>query len=579
MWELARPWRAHFLGGAVLLLVLRASALMVPVAMKFVIDDVLSGRQTRIVSGVAALIVAVSLLQATASHLQSRVTGGAVRDVICTLRERLHRHVLRLPIAWHDRQNSAELGFRIVHDTDLLRQAINTGLVDFSVGVTTGLLGLAILFAIDVRMAGFVVLLACLFLASFALGIARLRPLAKERVRLASEMTNEAAQDCAGIRVLRSFRAESHRERSFGALLQSWREVMTRVQRGSAVLNSLVYLVTGACGTALLWAGAHEISAGRLTTGGLVGFFAVMAWLIYPAIQIVSIGSQFADSYAAIDRIRQLLDLPEDTCTDEPMEKAMCTEHLRFVDVDFGYVDREETLRGVSFVVRRGEFTAIVGCSGAGKSTLIGLITGFYRPTQGAVLFNGTESGNPRESVALVTQEPFLFSGTIRDNIVLGRSNIPAEVFDSVCRQAMVTDFVSELPVGFDTPVGERGIQLSGGQRQRICVARALLGDPELVLLDEPTSNVDLITERRLRRALAPLLRNKTVIAIAHRLSTVREADQILVMHNGRIVESGTHAQLVQERRKYFELFESDFNFEDLEPGRTHAVTATSFPA
>jgi subfamily B ATP-binding cassette protein MsbA len=327
-------------------------------------------------------------------------------------------------------------------------------------------------------------------------------------------------------------------------------------------------MLLGVVGTLIMWVGAHKIMAGTLTVGGFFSYTLFLGFLIAPIIQIVAIGTQLTEALAGLERTREILhERPEDELPSRQVELADIRGEIKFEDVEFAYDAPRTVLNQVSFVAEPGTVTALVGSSGSGKSTIIGLLAAFYVPTKGRVLVDGIDLSTVklnsyRTRLGVVLQDSFLFDGTIRENVQFSRPFASEAQVLNACKIARVDEFAESFPNGYDTIVGERGVKLSGGQRQRISIARAILADPRILILDEATSSLDSESEQLIQEGLQYLMKGRTTFVIAHRLSTIRRADQILVVEAGKIVERGTHDQLYAASGRYRELYDKQHDLQ-----------------
>lgn len=557
-----RKSRRAYFGALVLLLVSRAAGLVLPVATKFVVDEVLRGGNRGLLPLVVAAVLGGAVVQAVTSRQVTIVTGAIVHRTIAEARERLSAHILRLPIAWHDDRPSAVQAASVLHDTERMRAVLGPGMVDFAGGLITAAMASALLVRIHLWLSAIVAVAALATAILLAATYRRIRPMARRRACLQERLAAQLSDSFAGVRTVRSYRSEAAHDERFRSTMATWREESDAGQRVSASLTSAVVFLGGVVEAVIIWAGCREVLAGALSIGELATFVVTLGFLLFPVFQVVSLGPQVAEAMAAAERICSVLEFPPEETQSKSAIPAHRALDVEFDAVCFEYVQGEPVLRNASFVAEAGRTTAIVGCSGAGKSTIAALAAGFYRPQRGSIRVNGvsaTELGaeDYGPAIAVVSQEAYLFNTTVRENILCARSCESAH-FEAVCRATGVDVIASELPEGYDTEVGERGVKLSGGQRQRVCMARAVLGNPGVLLLDEATSSIEPSAESELRREIAPLLADRTVIVVAHRLCTVRQCDEILVLESGRVVERGTHESLVALGGAYARMFAAE---------------------
>jgi ABC-type multidrug transport system fused ATPase/permease subunit len=392
-----------------------------------------------------------------------------------------------------------------------------------------------------------------------ALGI--LRPIFRERGRISAEVTGRLTETLGGVRVIKGYHAEAREEAVFAAGVGRLLANVLRTLTASSVLGLSSTVLLGLVGAAVMYVGARQILAGSLTLGGFFTYTIFLGFLVAPIFQVVAIGTQITEALAGLERTREVLrERPEDQDPRRTVTLGEVEGAVAFEDVHFSYDSGKPVLTGVSFRAEPGTVTALVGPSGAGKSTMIGLIAAFHVPTAGRLTLDGIDLSTVRldsyrRRLGVVLQETFLFDGTIRENVAFSRHEATAEEILAACRIARVDAFAEEFPDGYETVVGERGVKLSGGQRQRVSIARAVLADPRILILDEATSSLDSESEAFIQEGLAYLMRGRTTFVIAHRLSTIRRANQILVVEGGLVVERGSHEALYAAGGRYKDMY------------------------
>jgi len=496
--------------------------------------------------------------------------------LIAELREQVQVHISRLPVAFYDGNKTGNLVSRIMSDVEGVRNLLGTGLVDFAGGVVTSGIALVLLFRTSPQMT----LIALGSLLCFAVALnkafATIRPIFRERGKINAEVTGRLTESLGGVRVIKGYHAEEREEKIFAGGVRRLLDNVMRTLTATSVMSLSASVLLGCVGAVTMYVGTHQIAAGTLTVGGFFSYTLLLGFLVAPIMQIVSIGTQLTEALAGLERTQEIMrERPEDR--DPRRTVALRDIHgtVEFDDVTFSYDGIHEVLRNISFLAEPGTVTALVGSSGSGKSTTIGLISAFYIPTKGKILVDGTDLSTVRldsfrTRLGVVLQESFLFDGTIRDNVLFSRPDASQEEFLRACRIARVDEFAESFADKYDTVVGERGVKLSGGQRQRISIARAILAEPRILILDEATSSLDSESEQMIQHGLAYLMQGRTTFVIAHRLSTIRRADQILVMEQGRVVERGTHEQLYAAQGRYYDLYTRQQGLQDnlfLAPG------------
>ena len=554
--------------GLILMLISRLAGLVLPASSKWLIDEVLGKHRTELLLPIALAAGAATLVQAVSSFALSQILGVAAQRAITDMRKRVQAHVMRLPVRYFDSTQTGILISRIMSDADGIRNLVGTGLVQLVGGLVTAVLGLGVLFWLNWWLTVITIVVLGIFGGGMAYAFKTLRPLFRERGKINAEVTGRLTEALGGIRVVKSYTAEKREEIVFtkGAhrLFRNVAQSMTGVSATTA--GSTV--VVGIIGILMIWLGGRAIIAGQMTLGDLMMYIFFIGLVAAPLVSIASIGTQITEAFAGLDRIREILNMT--TELDEDRHKAP-VERLRgdvvFDKVWFEYNPGQPVLKGVSFHAAPGTTTALVGSSGSGKSTLISIVMAFNRPKQGRVLVDGTDLAelrllDYREQLASVLQENFLFDGTIADNVGYANPGASLDEIKEACRIAHCDEFINQFPEGYATIVGERGIKLSGGQRQRVSIARAILADPRILILDEATSSLDSESEQMIQDGLRRLRSGRTTFVIAHRLSTIRSADQILVLEAGEIVERGTHQELLALNGRYRQLYDKQYKFE-----------------
>jgi len=580
IWELVRPRRGLLAVGFVLMVINRVAALVLPYSTRFLIDSVIVKRHTQLLKPLVLAVLVATLIQGITSFSLTQLLSKAAQRLIAELRQKVQAHVGRLPVAFHDSTKSGVLVSRIMSDVEGVRNLIGTGLVDLIGGLLTAAIALFVLFRISALMTA----LAFGFLLCFGLALKKafqtIRPIFRERGKINAEVTGRLAESLGGVRVVKGYHAEGREENVFGGGVMRLLENVMRTLTATSVMGLSASVLLGVVGAVIMFVGARQILAGSLTIGGFFTYTLFMGFLIAPVMQIVQIGTQLTEALAGLDRTHEIL---QESAEDRDPRRTVFLDEIQgnvdFDNVSFSYDGLREVLHEVSFHASPGTVTALVGSSGSGKSTTIGLISAFYKPTEGAVLVDGVDLSavrldSYRTQLGVVLQESFLFDGTIRENVAFSRPDAPDEAVLRACRIARVDEFAESFPDKYDTVVGERGVKLSGGQRQRISIARAILAEPRILILDEATSSLDSESEQMIQEGLSYLMRGRTTFVIAHRLSTIRRADQILVMEQGRIVERGTHEELYAAGGRYFELYTKQHGVESnlfLAPGEGDA--------
>ncbi|HEY3161744.1 MAG TPA: ABC transporter ATP-binding protein [Vicinamibacterales bacterium] len=554
--------------GLMLMLVSRLMGLVLPASSKWLIDEVVGKHRTELLLPIALAAGAATLVQAVTSFALSQILGVAAQRAITDMRKRVQAHVMHLPVRYFDSTQTGVLISRIMSDAEGIRNLVGTGLVQLVGGLVTAVLGLGVLFWLNWGLTVITLVVLGAFGGGMAYAFKTLRPLFRERGKINAEVTGRLTEALGGIRVVKSYTAEKREEIVFtkGAhrLFRNVAQSMTGVSATTAGSTVIVGLI----GILMIWLGGRAIIAGQMTLGDLMMYIFFIGLVAAPLVSIASIGTQITEAFAGLDRIREILNMTTELDEDKsrtPVDRL--AGDVAFDTVWFEYNPGQPVLRGVSFQAAPGTTTALVGSSGSGKSTLISIVMAFNRPTQGRVLVDGVDLADLRlldyrHQLASVLQENFLFDGTIAENVGYANPSATLEDIKEACRIAHCDEFISQFPQGYDTVVGERGIKLSGGQRQRVSIARAILADPRILILDEATSSLDSESEQMIQDGLRRLRSGRTTFVIAHRLSTIRSADQILVLEAGEIVERGTHQELLALNGRYRQLYDKQYKFE-----------------
>jgi len=582
--ELFEPRRGLLALGLVLIAINRVAGLVLPACTRYVIDDVIGKRRVDLLLPLLGLVVAATFVQGITSFALTQTLSKAAQRLIADLRRRVQEHVGRLPVTYYDANKTGSLVSRIMSDVEGVRNLVGTGLVEFVGGLLAAAVALVLMLRISAAMTGVTVATALLFAFVLFRAFGTMRPIFRERGKIQADVTGRLTESLGGVRVVKGYHAEGREAAVFASGVGRLLENIMKTLTATSVLSLSSTLLLGIVGAAVLYVGARQILAGSLTIGGLFTYTILLGFLVAPVFQIVSIGTQLTEALAGLERTQEVLrERPEDLDPRRTIVLGRIEGHIAFEDVTFSYDGVREVLRGVSFRSQPGTATALVGPSGSGKSTIIGLIAAFHVPTGGAVRVDGVDLSTVRidsyrRQLGVVLQDTFLFDGTIRENVAFSRPEASEEEVLRACRLSRVDEFAEHFEKGYETVVGERGVKLSGGQRQRVSIARAILADPRILILDEATSSLDSESEALIQEGLAHLMRGRTTFVIAHRLSTIRRAEQILVIEAGRVVERGTHGSLYVAQGRYYEMYTRQHGVESnlfLAPGEGDKVPET----
>ena len=525
VWQLVKPRQMLLAGSFLLMIINRASGLILPASTKYLIDRVMGRHELSLLPKIVGVVVLATILQGITSFALTQILSKAGQRLITELRMKVQAHIGRLPVAFYDENRTGTLVARIMTDVEGVRNLIGTGILDFVGGVLTALFAFGYLVFLSFKMTVLTFIILLIFGLILQRAFSVIRPIFRERSKINAEVTGRLTESLGGVRVIKGYHAEDSEARVFaegaGRLLRNVISSLT----AQSLMSLASTAVLGMVGALVMYLGAHQVVDGRLSTGGYVTYVMFLAFMIAPIVQLVSIGTQLTEAVAGLDRTTEILsEREEDRDPARSITLESITGDIAFENVNFAYEADKPVLHSLSFVSRPGTVTALVGSSGSGKSTIISLICAFHTATSGRVLVDGSDLAHVRlssyrEQLGVVLQETFLFDGSVRENILFSRPQATEEQLMEACRIARVDEFAERFPEGYDTIVGERGVKLSGGQRQRISIARAILADPRILILDEATSSLDSESEAMIQNGLSYLMQGRTTFVIAHRLS------------------------------------------------------------
>jgi subfamily B ATP-binding cassette protein MsbA len=582
---LVAPRKGLLLAGMALMAVNRLAGLVLPYESKALFDKVFSSAhpQPRLLPIIIAAVFSAMVVQAITSFSLTQLLSKAGQRLIAELRRQVQRHVGLLSVAYYDENRTGTLVARIMTDVEGVRNLVGTGLVEFVGGMLTAVMVFFFLLhrSAKVTLTVFAVVGAFVFILQY--GFKTIRPIFRERGKINAEVTGRLTESLGGVRVIKGYHAEEREATVFGAGVDRLLANVMKSLTMTSILGSASTTVLGLVSALVMWLGGNLVLHSQWTVGDYFQYNVFLAVMVAPVFQIVNIGTQLTEAFAGLDRTNEIMSELEENQTPERTEKMPPIRGtVQFENVEFAYEPEKPVLHGISFLAEPGTVTALVGSSGSGKSTIISLVCAFHSPTSGRVLVDDVDLAHVdlntyRSQLGVVLQDSFLFDGTIRENILFSRPEATEEQFLFACKTARVDEFAERFPETYDTIVGERGVKLSGGQRQRLSIARALLAEPRILILDEATSSLDSESEAMIQAGLSKLMEGRTTFVIAHRLSTIRRAEQILVVEGGRIVERGNHEQLFAMGGRYFDLYTRQHGLEAnlfLAPGEGDVVPA-----
>jgi subfamily B ATP-binding cassette protein MsbA len=555
------PRRNLVLIGLALIIVSKAASFVAPMSLKYLMDDIIPNKDLDFLKLLLGIVILAILVQAVTSFLLTKILSVQAQYMISELRAQVQKKILSLPIRFFDNTKSGELVSRIMTDVEGVRNLIGTGLVQLVGGTITAVVSLILLLNISPSMTLFALIPLAIFAIIALKAFKIIRPIFRNRGKINAEVTGRLTETLGGIRVIKGFNAEAQEHGVFEEGVLRLFENVKKSLTATAFMTSSSTFLLGLATTGIMGMGGYKIMIDELTIGEFLTFTFLLGLMIAPIVQMSNIGSQLTEALAGLDRTEELMNMqPESNEEVRTLTLNGIKGDMVFDSVSFAYEEEKEVLHDISFKVDAGTVVALVGSSGSGKSTIAGLAASFLNQQSGTITVDGQDLAKVdlnsfRKHLGVVLQDDFLFEGTIRENILFPRPNATEKQLQEAVQAAYVDEFTDRFEDGLDTLIGERGIKLSGGQRQRITIARAVLADPRILILDEATSNLDTESEALIQKSLSHLTEGRTTFVIAHRLSTIRKADQILVIEGGRIAEQGTHESLIAKKGRYYNLF------------------------
>ena len=555
------PKRKLVFIGLVLIVLSRLSSLVLPWKSKALLDEVIPNKDYDQLYHLLFIVGLAILVQSITSFLLTRILSVQAQFLISELRAQVQKKVVSLPISFFDNTKSGALVSRIMSDVEGVRNLIGTGLVQLVGGTITAVISMILLIQISPSMTFFVLVPVAVFGLVALKAFKYIRPIFRNRGIISADVKGRLTETLSGVRVIKAFNAEAQENETFEKGVDKLFQNVKKSLTATAFMTSSATFLLGIASTGIMGIGGYKIMTGELTVGDFLSFTLLLGFMIAPIVQMSNIGSQLTEALAGLDRTEELMNMPAEE--DDP-QRSIVIENMKgtlvFDDVSFSYEAGKDVLNNISFQVPSGSVTALVGSSGSGKSTIAGLSATFLNPKSGKITIDNQDISKVklssyRKYLGVVLQDEFLFEGTIKENILFPRPNASEEDLQNAVKAAYVNEFTDRFEKGLDTLIGERGVKLSGGQRQRLAIARAILADPKIIILDEATSSLDTESESLIQKSLSELVKDRTTIVIAHRLSTIKQADQILVIESGSIVERGTHDELIATKGRYFDLF------------------------
>ncbi|MFT4855285.1 MAG: ABC-type multidrug transport system fused ATPase/permease subunit [Algoriphagus sp.] len=555
------PRRKHLFLGLFLIIISRLASLVLPGASKILIDDVIPSNDLDKLKWLIIVVVGAIVVQSVTSYALTQILSVEAQNLISKLRSQVQAHIIKLPIRFFDNTKTGELVSRIMTDVEGVRNLVGTGFAQMIGGILTAIISLFLLISISPMMTLYVLAPVVIFGLVSLKAFGKIRPIFRERGKINAQVTGRLTETLGGIRVIKGFNAEAQEIRTFAKGVDELFQNVKSSLTATSLVTSAGALLLGLASAGIMGMGGYMIMEGEMTFGDFLAFTLYLGFMIAPIVQMSNIGSQLTEAFAGLDRTEEIMNSPLEA---DDRKRTLAIQDFNgdivFEDVAFAYEEDKEVIKGVSFSAPAGSVTALVGTSGSGKTTIAGLVATFLNPDSGKITLDGYDLQTItlesfRSRLGVVLQDDFLFEGTIRENILFPRPDASEALLDQAVHAAHVQEFTDRFENGLDTLIGERGVKLSGGQRQRIAIARAILADPKILILDEATSNLDTESETLIQASLKELMKGRTTFVIAHRLSTIRQADQILVVEQGEIIERGRHDELIALQGRYYQLF------------------------
>ncbi|WP_166383144.1 ABC transporter ATP-binding protein [Polaribacter sp. 11A2H] len=547
--------------GLILIIIRSLSGFILPMQSKVLMDEVIPNKDYSQLYNLIFIVIGAIFVQAVTSFLLTKVLSIQAQYLISELRTQVQKKVLSLPISFFDNTKSGALVSRIMNDVEGVRNLIGTGLVQLIGGSFTAILTLVILLKMNVWMTVFTFVPLSIFGIIALKSFKYIRPIFRARGKINAEVTGRLTETLGGIRVIKAFNAEEQESKIFEEGVDNIYQNVKKSMTATAIMTSSSTFLIGLATTGVMGIGGYYMIQGSMTFGDFIQFTFLLAFMVAPIVQMSNIGSQLTEALAGLDRTEELMNMAAEE--DDENRKVVLEDlkgEINFDNVSFSYEEGKKVIKNINFNVPAGSVTALVGSSGSGKSTIAGLSATFLNPESGTITIDNKDMSkiklsSYRKYLGVVLQDEFLFEGTIRANILFPRPDATEDELQNAVNAAYVNEFTDRFDDGLDTLIGERGVKLSGGQRQRLAIARAILADPKIIILDEATSSLDTESESLIQKSLSKLVKDRTTIVIAHRLSTIKKADQILVIEAGSIAERGTHDELIAAKGRYYDLY------------------------
>lgn len=553
--------RRGILSIGLLLIGLRSVCGMVlPISPKFLIDEVITN-QTMTLGFLISIVGTATLIQAVTSYILTLLLSVEAHQLIAQLRVKIQSHMIFLPTRYFDNTKVGVQVSRIMNDVEGVRNLVGTGLVSLFGGLIQSVIALSVLLYFDTTLTLIMMLPVIIFAFISMKAFKYIRPIFRERGGIIAEVTGRLTESLSGIKVIKGFHAEQREKTVFENGAQKIFHNVKRSLSATSLVTSLSVFLMGVASMIIMYFGGVRMINELMTIGEFISFSFILGFMVSPIVQMTNIGTQITEAMAGLDRMEEVFRIPREQDNENRVHALpQIVGNISFENVWFSYEEGKDVIKGINFEAPKGSVTALVGSSGSGKSTIASLVAAYITPREGKILIDETDLSTIklesfRSQLGVVLQDDFLFDGTIRENILFSNPTATENEFEEAIQSAHVKEFSDRFDEGVETIIGERGVKLSGGQKQRIAIARALIADPRILILDEATSSLDNESETFIQESLQTLMNGRTTFVIAHRLSTIRKADQILVIEDGHIVERGNHDQLLETQGRYYDLF------------------------
>ncbi|WP_121664484.1 ABC transporter ATP-binding protein [Metabacillus litoralis] len=564
-----KPYRLQIIGTIIIGVIKFSIPLLLPLLIRHVVDNIIGGNGTEaektkeLLTIMGFMFILFVVIRPPVEYYRQYYAQWTASKILYDIRDQLFTHLQKLSLRYYANTRAGEIISRVINDVEQTKNFVITGLMNVWLDVVTIIIAVGIMFSMNVKLTLVSIVLFPLYGLSVKYFYGRLRHLTRVRSQALAEVQGHLHERVQGMPVIRSFATEDFEQKQFAKENANFLEKALTHTSWNAKTFSIVNTLTDIAPLIVITFAGYQVIQGQLTIGTMVAFIAYIEQLYNPLRRLINSSTTLTQAFASMDRVFEFIDVPYEVVDKPNAKKADGVKgEIEFQNISFRYQEDEALIiEGLSLKVKKGETLALVGMSGGGKSTLVSLLPRFYDVTGGSILLDGIdirdyEAQSLREQIGMVLQDTFLFSNTVRENILIGKPGASEEEIIAAAKAANAHDFITKLPNGYDTKVGERGVKLSGGQKQRVSIARVFLKNPPILILDEATSALDLESEHLIQEALENLAKERTTFIVAHRLSTITHSDKIVVIEDGNVLEEGTHQELMDKQSHYYKLFQ-----------------------